>query len=249
MLESLKYIAKINKRMKPYEMIKEKYQSLCDINISVEKPRCNTEAFSIVTVSAIDEHKPQKIIFLEMIAFLILIINTSVHYNICTFMPQNMGSDNIYTAALFLAIGELVAAFIATPISIFIKRRHLYISTSTIQLCIALILYFTNLNESAASFFQKFIPFILSISMKTIICVNSNILYTYGSEIFSTKYRANVLAVALLLGGISMSIVPYLMVYAKNRDIHPLTTGIPLAVISIGCAMYLPETLNVKVSN
>lgn len=250
MLNSLGFIAKINRRLVQYKAIEEKYGMLM---ISSDEPNISNnkheENFSVVTETDAVEVPPCSNIVLQTIAFLILIIQSNTHYNICSFMPQNMGSDNIYLAASFLSIGELIAALISTPLSFAVKRKKLFITNASVQFCFALVLLGLTITEYRDNVFSKIIQSVLSIVFKIIVCININILFTYGAELFTTKYRANVLAAALLLGGMSMSIVPYLMGFARHWNIHPLATGIPLTIAALLSAVYLPETLNANVSN
>lgn len=250
MLKTLGYIAKVNNRITNHKLIVDKYKALSEVqSVCAKQTNDATELQSNVLEVEPEETTNSKTIVLQIIAFLLIFVNVNAHYNICALMPQSMGTDNVYTAACFLSVGEMVAAFISTPLSFGVKRKPLFLIILATQVGISLVLCAIAVMGFQKNEFSKLLQSILSLVFKIIICIISNILYSYGSELFSTKYRANVIALAMLTGGAAMSLAPFLSGLASDMNVHPLVTGMPLAVISIVCVMYLPETFDAKVIN
>lgn len=187
--------------------------------------------------------------FRKAIYFMVVTGNIYIGYGLSLLIPDKMGIKNIYLNGSLLGVSEMVAAIVSSLIAHKVKRRSLNMFHCYNTIVIAGLLFAINFFTFKESNIGRITESCLSLLVKLTTCISINLIFTYGSELFHTKYRGIIIAIAVFFGNLMISLASYMDTVASRLSIHPMILLSLTSLITVFFILLLPETLNKKISN
>lgn len=252
LFKALSYIAWWNKREDDAEKIKEHFTKLHQQPHSKQQAIDTTAPGQDLDIDITVPHHEYKFTLKTLkktLCYTIVTANIYLGYGMTLLIPDKMGITNIYLNGVLLGVSEMFAAIISSFIAHKVKRKSLNMFHCFNTLVVAgllLSIQFFGFKETNGG---KITESCLSMLVKLTVCISMNLIFTYGSELFHTKYRGFIIAIAVFSGNIMISLASYMDTVASRWSIHPMIMLSVSSCVTMAFILLLPETLNKKISN
>lgn len=182
-------------------------------------------------------------IYFKIGCFTLIVVNMYIIEGILTFIPQEIGIENIYVNMSLLGFADIIAYGCMLPIVHLIKRRKSLILVISGYITMAMIEVFMVLTHSRGHYLAKMVETTISIITRMLMCMNFTFVFNFGAELFDIKYRGIVIGISLLVGRVLMGYSAFIVDLAHHLGVHPIAGMIGSSVIALIATIYLPETL------
>ena len=250
MFKALHHIAKWNHRAKIAESLENHFTELHS-KINVEEEKLNSITLSHKSEYLEDpiESKFDSRKLKLAIGFVIIAANIYLGYGMSLLVTQKIGINNVYVNGCLFGASELLGAIITIMIAAKVQRRLLNIANSLVTIQAALLLLVLRGIGLGHDSFGQLLESLLSVTIKLLLCINLNMIFTYAAELFHTKQRGIVIGITVFVGNIMLGLAVYLDMLADNWGVHPMVMLSFGAVVSFIVSSLMPETLFVKLGN
>jgi len=250
MFKVLRYIGWWNKRDENAAKITKHFKSIYSNNVVDEKQATTEEDVLDIDIKVPHhEYKFTFKTFKKTVCFTIVTANIYIGYGMALMIPDKMGIKNIYLNGCLLGVSEMFAAIISSLIAHRVKRKSLNIFHCINTIIVSGILLSIHLFGFKEYNYGRIAESCLSMLVKLTVCISMNLIFNYGSELFHTKYRGIIIAIAVFCGNLMISLASYMDMLASRWNIHPMIMLSLTSTLTISFILFLPETLNKKISN
>lgn len=187
--------------------------------------------------------------FKKTVCFTMVTSNIYIGYGLSLLIPNKMGIKNIYINGSLLGVSEMTAAIVSSFIAHKVKRRSLNVFHCINTIMIAGLLFGIQLLGLKEYNYGRIAESCLSLLVKLTVCICMNLIFTYGSELFHTKYRGIIIAIAVFFGNLMVGLASYIDTIATKYNMHPMILLSISSCITVVFILALPETLNKQISN
>lgn len=148
---------------------------------------------------------------------------------------------NVYMAAIYVNIAELVAYIISNPIVQIFKRRSSF-CVSLFALSVSCLCFFFSTSDA--------IFIILAMITKFAVAIGFSITYVYTQELYPTSVRSLGVGICTFLGKFGCALAPVLIdVFQNNFKLHPMTSFGLIGIFSSFLVLALKETKNLPLQD
>ena len=176
-------------------------------------------------------------------------MNLGINY----LLNRHLGIENIHYSGMLLSGFQMLGYMIGSFLIQRMGRKTLMILTIGVSINAGLILFVMgivlNISQSPKSDGYRLLESSVCLVNILFLCVQIGLLYPYATELFTTKNRSLAIAIMLFFAKILNGCGTFFILFMSQFDLNPNVLCLLTGLISLPCALILPETKNRKIMN